>query len=134
MSRCAKRTGRLRVTQLIAIDATARGVVHIVGSRTVVNREIDIRAIRLGAHERCALDATDRKCGAIGRRNQRRGKVIGKIDNRQRRTTRNLAADNQLVAIQRGHAGASRKTQVDDALFGNARSSIRVARTTVRNR
>ena len=134
MSRCAKRTGRLRVTQLVAIDTAARGVVHIVGSRTVVNREVDIRAICLGAHERCTLDAADGKRGAISRRNQRRSKVIIKVDNRQRRATGNLAADNQLVAIQRRHAGASRKTQVDDALFGNARSGIRITRTTVRNR
>ena len=94
VSRCAKRIGRLRVTHLVAIHATARGVAHIVGSRTIVDSEINVRVIRLDTHERCALDATGRKHGAIGRRNQRRSKVIIKVDNRQRRTARNLATDN----------------------------------------
>ena len=121
VSRRAKRTGRLCVTHLVAIHATARGVVHIVGSRTIVDSEINVRVIRLDTHERCALNATGRKHRAIGRRNQRRSKVIIKVDNRQRRTARNLATDNQLIAIQRGHAGTTRKTKIDDAFFGNAR-------------
>ena len=122
--RCVIHARSLRIAHLVAIHTATRGVVNIIGGRTVVDGEINVRAICLGTHERSTLNTASRKRDAVGRGNQRRSKVVGKIDNRQRRSARNLATDNQLVAIQRGHAGTSRKPQIDNALFGNVRRGL----------